>query len=49
MLILITGGSGSGKSAFAEQKLLEIASEQGRNCIYLATMSRGEDGESAAA
>ena len=48
MLILITGGSGSGKSAFAEQKLLEIASEQGKNCIYLATMSRGEDGESAA-
>lgn len=48
MLILITGGSGSGKSAFAEQKLLEIASEQGKNCIYLATMNRGEDRESAA-
>ena len=43
MLILITGGSGSGKSAFAEQKLLEIASEQGKNCIYLATLSRGEE------
>ena len=41
-LILVTGGSGSGKSAFAEQTLLSQA--KGRP-VYLATMAAG-DGES---
>jgi len=41
-LILVTGGSGSGKSAFAERTLLAHAA--GR-AVYLATMS-GQDGES---
>lgn len=41
-LILITGGSGSGKSAFAERLLLREAA--GR-AVYLATMD-GRDGES---
>lgn len=40
-LILITGGSGSGKSAFAEQLLLSQAA--GR-AVYLATME-GQSGE----
>ena len=41
-LILVTGGSGSGKSAFAERTLLSQA--EGRP-VYLATMAAG-DGES---
>ena len=41
-LILITGGSGSGKSAFAERLLLRQAT--GR-AVYLATMAQ-RDGES---
>lgn len=41
-LILVTGGSGSGKSAFAERTLLSRA--RGR-AVYLATMS-GADAES---
>lgn len=41
-LILVTGGSGSGKSAFAERALLSQA--EGRP-VYLATMAAG-DGES---
>ena len=41
-MILVTGGSGSGKSAYAEQTLLSQA--QGRP-VYLATMAAG-DGES---
>lgn len=35
MLIVVTGGSGSGKSAFAEQRVLELGEGQR---IYLATM-----------
>ncbi len=35
MMILITGGSGSGKSAYAEQKVLECGA---LNRIYIATM-----------
>ena len=35
MMILITGGSGSGKSAYAEQKILEFGA---LNRIYIATM-----------
>ena len=41
-LILVTGGSGSGKSAFAERTLL---SRSGGRPVYLATMAAG-DGES---
>ncbi len=35
MMVLVTGGSGSGKSAFAEEKLLSLG--EGRR-IYIATM-----------
>ena len=35
MITLITGGSGSGKSAYAENCILEF---QGKNRIYIATM-----------
>ena len=35
MMVLVTGGSGSGKSAFAEQQILSFG--QGRR-IYIATM-----------
>lgn len=43
MLILVTGGSGSGKSAFAEKKILELA--DGRPLYYIATMKvYGEEG-----
>lgn len=35
MFVVVTGGSGSGKSAFAEQRVLEL--EEGQR-IYLATM-----------
>ena len=39
-LILVTGGSGSGKSAFAERTLLSLA--EGRS-VYLATMEEGDE------
>ena len=39
-LILVTGGSGSGKSAFAERTLLSLA--EGRP-VYLATMEEGDE------
>ena len=39
-LILVTGGSGSGKSAFAERTLLSLA--EGRP-VYLATMDQRDD------
>lgn len=39
-LILVTGGSGSGKSSFAERALLKLS--QGR-AVYLATMERSGD------
>ena len=42
MMLLVTGGSGSGKSAFAEQKLCELST--GRR-VYIATMIPS-DGES---
>ena len=35
MFHVVTGGSGSGKSAFAEQCILDC---QGNNRIYIATM-----------
>ncbi len=37
MMILIYGGSGSGKSAFAEQRIKEL-NVSGNNLYYLATM-----------
>ena len=39
-LILVIGGSGSGKSAFAERTLLSLA--EGRP-VYLATMEEGDE------
>ena len=44
MIHLITGGAGSGKSAYAEQKVLELG--EGRR-IYIATMFAGSDQENA--
>ena len=42
MLILITGGSGSGKSAYAEKKAVSLS---GKRLLYLATMDPyGEEG-----
>lgn len=35
MMVLISGGSGSGKSSFAEQRIMELS---GENRVYLATM-----------
>lgn len=43
MLVLITGGSCSGKSAYAEKQLCELGS--GKNRYYIATME-AEDEES---
>ena len=37
MLILVTGGSGSGKSAYAEKLLLSLT-KQGETRYYIATM-----------
>ncbi|MGN0434083.1 MAG: bifunctional adenosylcobinamide kinase/adenosylcobinamide-phosphate guanylyltransferase [Bilifractor sp.] len=44
MIHLITGGAGSGKSAYAEQKILELG--EGRR-IYVATMFPGVDPENS--
>lgn len=43
MIILITGGSGSGKSELAENYLKQI--NNGKECCYLATMMPREDAE----
>lgn len=44
MLIVVTGGSGSGKSAFAEQRAVSLAA--GGPLVYLATMQvYGEEGK----
>ncbi|MDO4648512.1 MAG: bifunctional adenosylcobinamide kinase/adenosylcobinamide-phosphate guanylyltransferase [Eubacteriales bacterium] len=37
MMVLVTGGSGSGKSAFAEDTVLQL-DENGSHRIYIATM-----------
>ncbi len=37
-MILVLGGSGSGKSAFAEKKIKEISEEKNLKMYYLATM-----------
>lgn len=44
MFHVVTGGSGSGKSAFAEQKILEFGPAER---IYIATMYPGKDPENA--
>ena len=46
-LILVWGGSGSGKSAWAERRLLSLAGREPGRAVYLATMSSG--GEEARA
>ena len=46
-LILVWGGSGSGKSAWAERRLLSLAGREPGRAVYLATMSAG--GEEARA
>lgn len=46
MLTLLTGGSGSGKSAYAEQLAAGAAAESGGKLIYLATMHAGADEDS---
>ncbi len=38
MLVTVTGGSGSGKSAYAEQTAVRLA--EGGRLLYLATMMR---------
>ena len=45
MTILILGGSGSGKSEFAENCLIE--KNKSGVCYYMATMMSGDDAESA--
>ena len=40
MLILVTGGSGSGKSAFAESRVLQLP---GRQRVYLAAMAARDE------
>lgn len=40
MVILVTGGSGSGKSAFAEEKVMELSED---HRVYLATMERRDE------
>ena len=44
MFHLVTGGSGSGKSAFAEQEILNLGPAER---IYIATMYPGNDPENA--
>ena len=42
-LILVWGGSGSGKSAWAERRLLSLAGREPGRAVYLATMSAGRE------
>lgn len=44
-LSVVTGGSGSGKSAFAEDLVLRRQKKEGGRLIYLATMHRADDSE----
>ena len=44
-LIVVTGGSGSGKSTFAENLLVRRQKKSGGRLIYLATMHRSDDPE----
>lgn len=44
MILLVTGGSASGKSEYAENRALQLAEAEQRKLIYLATMRPfGED------
>lgn len=44
MILLVTGGSASGKSEYAENRALQLAKTEKRELIYLATMMPfGED------
>lgn len=45
MFHLVTGGSASGKSAFAEQQILDFGEDEQR--VYIATMIPGDDPENA--
>ena len=46
MILLVTGGSASGKSEYAENRALQLAKTEKRNLIYLATMMPfGEEAE----
>ena len=46
MIILICGGSGCGKSSYAENKIMELARVKGERIYYLATMEvYGEEGK----
>ncbi len=46
MLVTVTGGSGSGKSEFAENLLLKLDGSEPANRIYVATMEPyGQEGE----
>lgn len=47
MLYLITGGSGSGKSAYAEATVKEL-NNTNRACYYIATMNPSDDLETQA-
>ena len=38
MLYLITGGSGSGKSEYAEDLLRDLCKDQTEGLVYVATM-----------
>ena len=45
-MIFITGGSGSGKSEYAEKRTIEAAEKRGLKPYYLATMKAyGEEEE----
>ena len=45
MLILVTGGSGSGKSEYAENTAVALAEKEGLPLYYVATMKPyGEEG-----
>ena len=45
MLILVTGGSGSGKSEYAENTAVRLAKEEGLPLYYIAAMKPyGEEG-----
>ena len=45
MILLVTGGSGCGKSAYAEKRVMELAAPGRETIYYLATMQvYGEEG-----
>ena len=45
MLYVVTGGSGSGKSALAEAKVRQLKMRSTGNCYYVATMLATDDEE----